>query len=525
MFDLLIDRIVPVESGSDRVALALPELFGWLGRDAVDGFPGLAAHQAQAWYQFLAQLGALALLRGRLDEPPEDPDVWRGLMADLTVDCADTAWSLVVEEPTRPAFLQPPTATIEKFKLAAETPDTLDVLVTAKNHDRKRAQAVESEPHLWIYALVTLQTTQGYSGSGNHGIARMNRGLSSRVLVDRRPGPRWGARVVRAMRMLLTRRKEILRRVSDDLYKSDDGLAVTWLQAWDTDAQLHMEELDPFFIEVCRRVRLIATGAGRLAALARTANAPRVAAKALKGNLGDPWVPINLGKGDQSSLTVSGNGFDYRLAQRILFERELKTPLSLKKLPGENHHDSEIHMAVLVRGQGKTEGLHERVIPLPESVAAYLAFDEEEDNGEQEPTLADLSRNMVELAGEVRKVLRQAVLIYLQGPEHPNFQKSDAAPIVARYDRMIDEQFFNRLFAAPEIDSETVIHGWQQFLRDKASRLARDVWHKTTPPSTRREKARAASEAVLLGGLRKRLPDAFPEHDARRLPYEHQNGN
>ncbi len=514
MFDLLIDRIVPVETGGGRTALTLPGLFSRLGRDAVDNFPGLAAHQAQAWYQFLAQIGALALLRGDLDDPPEAPGVWRSLLADLTSDCADTAWSLVIEKPTSPAFLQPPTAMIEKFKLVAETPDALDVLVTAKNHDRKRAQAIEGEPHLWLYALVTLQTTQGFSGRGNPGIARMNGGFSSRVLVDRRPSPRWGPRVVRAMRMLLTRRQEILRRVSDDLYQSDGGLALTWLQAWDTDAPLRMEELDPFFIEICRRVRLTVSREDRLAALARPANASRVAAKAQKGNLGDPWTPVNQGKDEPSSLTVSGNGFDYRLAQRILFERELKGPLSLKLLPGENGRDSEIHMTVLVRGQGKTEGLHERIIPLPESVAPYLQFDE----GEQVSTLADLSQEMVELAGDVRKVLRQAVLVYLQGPEHPNFQKSDAAPTIASYDRRIDEQFFKHLFETPKIGTDDVMLGWQLLLRDESFRLARDVWHRTFPPSSRREKARAASEAVLLGGLRKRLPDAFFKHDLKEVP-------
>ena len=510
MFDLLIDRIVPFETGGDRTVLTLPGLFSRLSRpsqDAVDNFPGLAAHQAQAWYQFLTQLGALALFRGRLDELPEDSDVWRSLLADLTPDCADTAWSLVVEQPTSPAFLQPPTAMIEKFKLLAETPDALDVLVTAKNHDRKRAQAIEGEPHLWLYALVTLQTTQGFSGRGNPGIARMNGGFSSRVLVDRRPDPpRWGPRVLRAMRMLLTRRDEILRRrVSDNLYQSDGGLALTWLQTWDTDTPLRMDEMDPFFIEICRRVRIIGTREGRLAALARPANTPRVAAQALKGNLGDPWVPINQGKGDPTALTVSGNGFDYRLAQRILFDRQLKKPLSLNELPGEHGRDTEIHMAVLVRGQGKTEGLHERVIPLPVSIAAYLPFDEDE----EESTLADLSRDMVAFAGEARKVLRQAVLVYLQGPENPDFKKSDAAQTIARYDRRIDEQFFDRLFETPKIGSEEVMRGWQLFLRDEAFRLARDVWRRSTPPSARREKARAASDAVLFGGLRKRLPDAF----------------
>ena len=233
-------------------------------------------------------------------------------------------------------------------------------------------------------------------------------------------------------------------------------------------------------------------------------------AQALKGNLGDPWVPINLGKADPSALTVSGNGFDYRLAQRVLLGQDLTKPLALKELPEEKGRDTEIYMAVLVRGQGKTEGLHERIIPLPHTIAVQLPFDADEDD-DPGVTLAILSRDMVELAGEARKVLRQAVLVYLQGPEHPNFKKSHAAPVVSRFDRAIDEQFFVRLFAATEVGSEEASHRWQRFLRDEADKLARSVWDQTTPPSARREKARAASEAVLFGGLRKRLPGAFPE--------------
>ena len=514
MFDLLMDRIVSASDGNRRV-LTLPELFSRLAGDSVDEFPGLAAHQGQAWYQFLAQLGAIALHRAGLDHLPEDPEQWQALLIALTPDRADTAWSLVVEDPASPALLQPPTEKIDAFALAAETPDALDVLVTAKNHDRKQAQAVAGAPHLWLYALVTLQTTQGYSGRGNPGIARMNGGLSSRVLVDRRPGARWGPRVGRAIRMLLTRRMDLQRRLSDDLYRFDGGLALTWLRPWDTDAPLQMAELDPYFIEICRRVRLTAPTKGQIAASTRPANSQRVDAQAWKGNLGDPWVPINLGKADQSALTVSGNGFDYRLAQRILFDStSMKRPLALKPLRGEEQDDCEIHMTVLVRGQGKTEGLHERIIPLPRSVR--IPFEDDEDGVEQVPTLADLSERMVALAGETRRVLRQAVLVYLQGPEAPNFQKRDAATIVASYDRTIDAQFFRRLFAASEIGTEEVFKDWQRFLRDEAVRLAEKfVWDRMAPPSARREKARAASEAVLLGGLRKRLPDAFPDHDAK----------
>lgn len=518
MLNLLTDSFVPVLSRDRVVNATLPGLLASLALDSIDGFPGLTAHQAQAWYQFLAQLGALAIRHGRDDTPPDDPAAWLNLLKGLAPDNSDTAWSLAVDDPARPAFLQPPTERIDTFKSAADTPDGLDVLVTAKNHDRKRAQARGGEPHLWLYALITLQTAQGFSGRGNPGIARMNGGFSSRVLVDRRPNGRWGPRFVRAVRMLIARRERILEIVGDDVYRAEGGLALTWLETWDEDTPLPMTELDPFFIEVCRRVRLTAAVDGQLSALTRPANKPRVAAQVLKGRLGDPWVPVNRGKAEASALTVSANGFDYRLAQRILFDRAaFAKTLSLIPLPGEESEDSEIQMSVLVRGQGKTEGLHERIIPLPRAILAHLSL-ESDDDDDHPSTLAELSYEMVKLAGEARKVLRQAVLVYLQGPEHPDFQKSDAAPIVTGYDRGIDARFFDALFTATEVGSERASLNWQRFLSDEAFRLARNVWSKMSPPSSRREKARAASEAVLRGGLRKRLPGAYPTPDPKELP-------
>ena len=511
MFNLLNHSFVPVVSNGHQMAVTLPALFSRLADDEIDSFPGLAAHQTQAWYQFLAQLGAIALHRAGRDRLSGDPEQWRMLLLSLAPECA---WCLAVDEPTEPALLQPPTDRIDTFTRSVETPDALDVLVTAKNHDRKRTQAVSGPPHLWLYALVTLQTTQGFSGRGNPGIARMNGGFSSRVLVDRRPGSRWGPRLDRAIRMLLTCRPELRRRLPDELYRFDGrGLALLWLRSWDTDVPLRLAALDPFFIEVCRRLRLTAaTEDGRITAVVRPANVPRVEAQAWKGNLGDPWVPIN--RDGAAALTVSGNGFDYRLAQRILFGQSMTRPVALKPLPGEENEDSQIHMMVLVRGQGKTQGLHERVIPMPSQIAAQLALGE--DDADPIP-LAELSEEMVELAGETRKVLRQAVLIYLQGPDAPNFQKPDAASTVARYDRSVDAEFFRRLFAVPQLGAQRVHEAWQRFLRDEAVRLAESTWNRMTPPSTRREKARAASEAVLFGGLRKRLPDAFPKSDAQEV--------
>lgn len=511
MHDLLTCPIIPVVRGGNGGSATLPALYAGLVGDAVDSFPGLAAHQAQAWYQFLAQLGAIALHEGSRESLPAEADEWRGLIAALTPECASTAWSLAVSDPTKPAFLQPPTTRIVDFEEYAHTPDMLDVLVTAKNHDRKQAQANGGAPHYWLYALLTLQTAQGYSNPQRYGIARMYGGYSSRVLVDRRPGSRWGPRVCRAIRMLLARRDEVLKWAGDDLFRRRGGLALTWLTPWDDDGQIGLDELDPYFIEICRRIRLEYRSGRGLRAVDRRSKRARVDAQALKGNLADPWVPVDRTKEGAPALTVGANGFDYRLAQRILLQhREFRSPLALKDLCEERDRNSEIHMAVLVRGQGKTEGLHERTIPLPYSIAAQLAVEPDPDDDDDPVPLAVLSKGMVDRAGEARTVLRRAVLVYLQGPEKPDFQDKSADPITARYDRAIDERFFDFLFGieTTERGFEAAERDWQKVLREQAEHLAREAWA-AAAPSTRREKARAASEAVFYGGLRKCLPDAF----------------
>lgn len=512
--DLLANAVVPVRRGVETVAGSLPGIYRLLASDAVDEFPGLAAHQAQAWYQFLVQAGAVAISRSEGDAALSDSVVrrrvgdlsesdWRALLEELTLDRA-TAWSLVTEDPSAPAFLQPPTTRIEAYRSFAATADALDILVTAKNHDRKRARASNAGPHQWLYSLVTLQTTQGYSGRGQPGVARMNGGLSSRILVDRRPNGRWGPRVVRGIRMLLARRREVLEQVDEGVFRGRGGLALVWLRSWDSDDGLPVAELDPYFIEVCRRIRLVAGPAGEIRALARPAVSPRVNAKSLKGRLGDPWVPIKSdGEGAGEARTVSAGGFDYRLAQRLLLRER---PLALRPLEDERGADSEIHMAVLVRGQGKTEGLHERLIPLPGTIDLDGDLDDDEDS-----TLADLAQEMVEVAAAVRKVLRQAVIVYLQGPDKPDFRRKDATPIVTAYDRRVDEEFFDHLFESPNSGLEGARRRWQGFLRKAAEDLMRRAWGRSSPPAARREKARASSSFALYNGLRRSLPEAFPE--------------
>ena len=109
---------------------------------------------------------------------------WAKLIRGLTPDFpGDEPWQLVVDDITKPAFMQPPARSTERasdYKNTVSTPDELDMLVTSKNHDLKSAVADQASVDDWIFALITLQTMEGFAGAGNYGISRMNGGMSSR---------------------------------------------------------------------------------------------------------------------------------------------------------------------------------------------------------------------------------------------------------------------------------------------------------------------------------------------------------
>ena len=80
-----------------------------------------------------------------------------------------------MDDITKPAFMQPPASVhprSEKDYQGNEvaTPDELDILVTSKNHDLKSSVAAQAGVDDWIFALITLQTMEGFGGAGNYGM-------------------------------------------------------------------------------------------------------------------------------------------------------------------------------------------------------------------------------------------------------------------------------------------------------------------------------------------------------------------
>ncbi len=507
MHDFLCDASIPIFD-ADQGVTTLPGVLAALsaGRDLT--FPGLAAHQRQPWFCFLVQLGALALTAAELTSPPTDEGTWRNLLVALAGPDADTAFALVVEDIARPALLQPPVRTEAawaRYRGPVRQPDAIDILITAKNHDVKVERLGQAAPHHWLYAFVTLQTMQGFLGRGNYGIARMNGGFSSRLFVDRVGGTGWAGRFCRDLHLLLARRGKLLDDYPD-YFESTDGLGLLWLRPWDDEAAIDLAELDPYFIEVCRRIRLVSSG-GRIGAMLRPSEGPRIAAAAAKGNVGDPWAPVDTRNG--TAVTIPASGFDYRRVVQIL-TNPAGLPPSLAADKDDPDDELDLHFAVMVRGQGKTDGLHERLVPVSRSLADRFA---DERMGER---LKFLSATMLDDVGKrTVPALRLALRSYLQGgPEKIKFDDDRADAYVDAFDRDVDGMFLDHLWRRAEAvgDGETEEQAWSGALVAAAKRRFRDGLAGLPVPTDRRERARETAEGLFYGVLRKHLPKAFPAH-------------
>ena len=452
--NLLIEPLFRVTTRQGENNLSLPSLLVALGNDDIVSYRGLQRHQEDAFHIFLSYLSALVLARDGTDIVQQSEMFWREGLRQLAFRDNDCAWTLLVEDVLEPAFMQPPvlhSADSRKFTQCAQTPDELDVLQTAKNHDVKVARSYRGEADCWVYALISLQTMSGFLGRGNYGIARMNGGFASRPCIELVNNPSPGGRWQRAIRKLLTLRVTLLDGAWD--YKNG-GIALLWLQPWDGKTSLALSSLDPFFIEVSRQVRLVKKD-GRLQALAKPTTTTRLHAKEQKGVVGDPWIPVNSGKKEESALTVPVTGFTPDLLHRILFGEEMWSPEMLQPFPEEMSQDCVYYASVLVRGQGTTDGFHSVSIPITKSVMSPLFAPT---NRSQ---LGEISRRgLADAKAMQNRVLKVALFSLLEGgPESVNFDKPEITSwidqAILRYHQAWSTRFFSWLWRIAETDKKT----------------------------------------------------------------------
>jgi CRISPR system Cascade subunit CasA len=508
-YSLLDAPLFRVRLSDDTVEnLTLPEILARLSTDDLDdllSFEALQAHQQQAWYSFLVQLAAMAVARETGGERPTDPAGWRDALVGLA-DGSEAAWHLVVDDLTKPAFLQSPVLddTPDEgpeldeilddagYKADVPTPDRLDVLVTSKNHDVKRNRIAQPRPEHWIYALCTLQTMEGFLGRGNYGIVRMNGGFGNRPLMGLAPDLSWGNRFRRDLDVLLNERDRLA-----DSYELD-GPALIWTEHWDgsKDDAIWLYDCDPYFIEICRRIRL--TNGDALTCWRANTKGQRIdAPDDLNGITQDPWTPID--KGDAKALTVGGSGFTYQLLQDILFEGEYARPPALTFDAGGDE-GAYVVAQVLARGKGKTEGLHRRIIFVPNKAKKRLFGTESE-----RKRLGKRAKARVKRADDVQsRLLYPAIAILLGSGEGEDVDYEDVAPWIDRFDRAVDDRFFEALWTSveEEMDEAEATAHWESILWDEAEPIFEDAERSTPIADARRWRARSRARSVFYGQAR-----------------------
>lgn len=473
--------------------------------DRMSTFPSLRAHQRHAWHAMLAQLGALATLALGKVEPPVTEVGWRdGLRALAPDDTDDAPWTLVTPA-DRPALLQPPLpgGDVSALKNRVTAPDELDMLVTARNHDLKRAVMVDAEPEDWLFALASLQTMEGFLGAGNYGISRMNGGFANRPALGIAPPGGPGGHLRRDILRLLELRPELPERG----YAPSGGTALVWLRPWDGTSSLNRDELDPYYIEICRRVRLAEHG-GRIIALAGGSAAPRIAAPT-GGVTGDPWAPLVADKqGAIRVFTPDPGGFGYRrMVDLMMPASNLEAPLQIPSAK-DAAHDLMLVARALVRGQGKTEGYHERRVPAPRKIARMLGSTSEAQR------VAGAARLRVREAGIMSwNVLRPALMaLFENGPERGalDLRNKDAERkargFLDAFERFVDRDFFPDLWAELEdedAEARAAAHrAWMNKLLAQADTLLRAADERVGRSTQRRYRARVRAQAILHGNAR-----------------------
>lgn len=496
-FSLLTEPLIRYRRAVDGVTVhaSLPQLLVALAADEVRDYPALRPHQRHPWHAFLVQLAAIALHQAERTTAFETADEWRDALLALTPDDPEGAAWCLVSPPNRPALLQAPVVggSLAEWNSVAFAADEIDMLVTSKNHDIKASRARRSKPEDWLFSLLSLQTQEGFLGAGNYGISRMNGGFASKPGVGVAAIGLQGARWSRDISALLAHRE---RTVEERGLQGEGGLALVWLAPWDGFGSLSFAALDPFYIEICRRIRLQSSG-GEIRSIGTGSKAARIAAKALNGLTGDAWTPID--KEGEKALTITSDGFSYKLVSELMFGGKYQPPVA-QTLPKTANGQRLVFITQgVTRGQGKTEGYHERRVPISPKARGLMASN-------QKDVLARLAAQRIAEVGGVRTLLWVSLAILFasgKAVDDSKGNKAKATKFSDPFERAEDARFFDDLNEEIEaVDPDAIRLLWMQGLVERAEAVLKNAFDAGPRNGIQKYRAQSAALSRFHGGLR-----------------------
>ena len=505
MNNLLTDKIFRVRlKDSTMTTYSLPEVYSAMMVDSVYTFSAIQPHQRHAWHAFLAQLAVIAIHQSGEQNPPKSQDDWLRLLQALTRNFpGDEPWKLIVENSLLPAFLQCPIPDgLDKCGKKI-TPDDLDILVKSKNHDVKQTILLNSSLEDWVFALVSLQTMAGFFGSGNYGIARMNGGFSARPCLGLAPSDGGiGAHLRFDICRMLNYREQLLDNYQP-YYKKQNGFALIWLEPWDGVDQFDLRQLDPYFIEICRRVRLT-NEKGSIVALTKSSKNQRIAAKESKGNVGDFWTPVDIRK--SQALSVSSSGFTYKRLVNLVFEKNSYHLPQAMYVNSDEQKRWRLVARSVAGGQGKTDGYHEREDLVFANTTVSALF-----KPKHRDRLAEIAQAQLAEISEVTRALVLGISIAASGgKDYSETSKSDrmcATPFGRRLDAVAETQYFSVLEQRFSTDDTKLVAEYRstfvRLLIKAALNLLHEAIESVPCASIRRHRSRAKATSAFWSRLRR----------------------
>jgi CRISPR system Cascade subunit CasA len=212
---------------------------------------------------------------------------------------------------------------------------------------------------------------------------------------------------------------------------------------------------------------------------------------------GDAWTPIDVEGG--KALTITSNGFNYKLVSELMFGGKYQPPAA-QNLSNYANEQGLIFIAQgVTRGQGKTEGYHERRVPISPKVRSLLAANQKE-------PLARLATQRIAVIGEVRKLLWLALaVLFASGNSGDSSEgnKAKASKFSAPLESSEDARFFDDL--NEEVEAEDPIAQrlqWMLGLVGRAEAILKIAFDAGPRNGIQKYRAQSAALSRFHGGLR-----------------------
>jgi len=458
--------IFNIRIGETETVVSLAELLGHHagGRDVI--LTNCRMHQRMAVHAHLVQLACLAKRRHRSRVLPVDSAGWVEALLSLTNGDA-TPWELVPESNSVPGYMQPPAPDLDETWNLKETPDSIDALNAAAAHHLKPKMIGKASLDHWAYSLISVQTqvnTTNWmypSGGRTPPLGRIFVGLT--------PGSNWGLRFQRDVKAW--------ENVYDDLVRiyryKPDGTALLWTLP--VAEMISLNDLDPLFIEVCRRIRL--GGSSPITARSTTWHQKPSAIKGqaklqMAGWLtGDIWTPLVKTKEEDllSPAKIGPKGFTYDWLHEVIFKEGALACSALRHMP-EDGVEPYLTAFGIARYQGKTFGVHQRSLRVPAHVAAIWTS-QDPVAAQAKSDLGHLSSELVQMALKVRTKVLQPSLAEIkdQAKSKRNILNTHIYEV---FEAEVDARYVERLFQ--QGDPKDICREWGQELLNLAERVLND---------------------------------------------------